>query len=147
MATSTLQAVTTYTATNALQPRSSTPSDIPQFTDTRPTQVYEATIELPAYGDYILIPLPANWTAVYQISVINVDASRYCAITLTDSGPYLMLTPDGGTFATSIGTAASFSGGTPFTPLNQMYMAEVQSDGSASPAGTGCTVYIYATGV
>lgn len=76
MPTSTFLTQTTWTGLNALQPSSQTPVDVTAYSDTRPTQYIQTTIDLPAATvTPISLPIPSSWSNVYAVQLTNTNAS------------------------------------------------------------------------
>ncbi len=153
MAQSTFTLATSYTQTSGLQPDRSTPPGFPVYTDSRPTQVAEGELLLPAAGSAILLPIPASWTSVYQVVLFNIDTKGYVqvvtygatlALPTTYVNPqFRILQPNGGQFCESvyIGTVAATQYNRPLAYTVQA----VDSNGiSASSAAT--KLYYYLTG-
>lgn len=145
MATATFTVNNTFTQTNALQASQSTPVNLPSLVETAATQYVESTATLPALGAGYVVPVGLNWTSVYQITIVNTDATKYCAVILRDNGGTerirIILKPNGGTFATSVGPLGPTS---IFAPTN-VGLRHVDSTGT--PDGNiGGSVYMYTTG-
>lgn len=99
-------AVSAFTPAGSTQPLTSAPT-LPTLQDTSATQSTGLSLLLPAAGTSVTLPVPAGWSAVKQVQVVNTDAAGYCVLKLNaTSGPCdFLLAPQGGQFCASHGGA------------------------------------------
>ncbi len=145
MAVNTFQTLYTFTPSNSIQPTVQTASDVPIFTSTVSTQYVTQTVLLAAAGTSFTLPIPANWTVVDSVSVINTDLLGYCVLTLnsTTGAPVIQLAPMGGTFSATFGLsvpAATVAANPVVWTLKSCSSTGVLASGVAT------YVYIYMTG-
>lgn len=153
MATSTNLVSNTFTPTSATQPTVSTPPDMVTFSDTRPTQYATGELVLAAAGSATLLPIPATWTAVYSVTLVNVDAAGYAQLVTYGAVPatpttyvnpqYRILAPNGGFYTESclLGGQAGIAYNRPLA-----YTLEACSAAGDTTAGAATRVYFYMTG-
>lgn len=145
MSNSTLKIVSTFTRANELQPDQQTPPTTPTLTDSTATQAIQLQLVLPAAGATFTLPIPAYWTKVTQVQIVNIDTSGYVSLQLnaTDGAPAFPLAPSGGAFA--MGTSSTvISGGVVPTPTTWT-LRTMDSDGTTAGADT-CAVLFYCAG-
>lgn len=154
MAVNTFALKTTYTANLSLQPDRSTPSGLPTWSDGRPSQVAEGELTLPAnLGTPIVLPVPASWSNVYGVYLVNTDPTGYVQLVTyggTVAAPNTpvnatlrILQPQGGQYCESVytGTQTLVAYARPF----QYTLQAVDSNGNYA-ASTATNLYYYIVG-
>jgi len=99
--TATLQMLAQFTYGN-VQKSTVKPPPLPVLTDSTPTGHFDAVMMLPAGGGYEPLPVPATWSRVTQLYVVNMDPVNHCLLQKVNPSAMLggtVTTP--GTFSTA----------------------------------------------
>lgn len=142
--TASLQALANFTYGNLSQSKVSFPQ-LPVLTDQTPAGYVQDMLVLPAAGVSVALPVPASWTHVGQVVILNADTAGYCVVQEKGSTIALdtLLVPSGGMIAKSLGVGTP-AGETGTNPA-QWTLRSCDLNGVVAN-GVATLVYVYLTG-